>query len=101
VEVFLECRLSGMVTRTHSPARLQRFQSVCRLPGPICATEQPSHPEVLICGNIVFGHIHGGHGQLIANGMRFVNASVVNEAYRLVHDPQVVEIDVSPLLEDS
>jgi len=43
----------------------------------------------------IFGHIHGGHGQLTANGMCFVNASVVNEAYRLVHEPQVVEIDVS------
>ena len=43
----------------------------------------------------IFGHIHGGHGQLIADGMCFVNASVVNEAYRLVHEPQVVEIDVS------
>jgi Icc-related predicted phosphoesterase len=43
----------------------------------------------------IFGHIHGGHGLLTANGMCFVNASVVNEAYRLVHEPQVVEIDVS------
>jgi Icc-related predicted phosphoesterase len=44
----------------------------------------------------IFGHIHGGHGQLTANGTRFVNASVVDEAYRLVHEPQVVEIEVSP-----
>jgi Icc-related predicted phosphoesterase len=43
----------------------------------------------------VFGHIHGGHGQLKANGTQFVNASVVNEAYQLVHAPQVFEIDVS------
>jgi Icc-related predicted phosphoesterase len=43
----------------------------------------------------IFGHIHGGHGQLTANGMQFVNASVVDEAYRLVHEPQAVEIDVS------
>jgi hypothetical protein len=27
--------------------------------------------------------------------MCFVNASVVNEEYRLVHEPQVIEIDVS------
>jgi Icc-related predicted phosphoesterase len=43
----------------------------------------------------IFGHIHGGHGQVAANGTRFLNASVVNEAYRLVHEPQVVEIDAS------
>jgi Icc-related predicted phosphoesterase len=44
----------------------------------------------------IFGHIHGGHGLLTANGMCFVNASVVNEEYRLVHESQVVEIEVSP-----
>lgn len=44
----------------------------------------------------VFGHIHGGHGQVTANGTRFVNASVVNEAYHTIHDPQVIEIDTSP-----
>ena len=27
---------------------------------------------------IVFGHIHGGHGRMNANGTRFVNASVVD-----------------------
>ncbi len=43
----------------------------------------------------IFGHIHGGHGQMAVNGTRFVNASVVNEAYRLVHEPQIVEIDAS------
>ena len=43
----------------------------------------------------IFGHIHGGHGQMAANGTRFVNASVVNEAYRLVQEPWVVEIDTS------
>jgi Icc-related predicted phosphoesterase len=43
----------------------------------------------------IFGHIHGGHGQMTANGTQFVNASAVDEAYRLVHEPQVVEIDVS------
>jgi Icc-related predicted phosphoesterase len=44
--------------------------------------------------NIV-GHIHGGHGQVTANCTRFLNASVVNEAYHLVHEPQIVEIDVT------
>ena len=42
----------------------------------------------------VFGHIHGGHGSSAGNGTRFVNASVVNEGYRLVHEAQVVEIEV-------
>lgn len=42
----------------------------------------------------VFGHIHGGHGSSARNGIRFVNASVVNEAYQVVHDPQVVEIEI-------
>jgi hypothetical protein len=32
---------------------------------------------------------------MTANGTQFVNASVVDEAYRLVHEPQVVEINVS------
>jgi Icc-related predicted phosphoesterase len=41
----------------------------------------------------IFGHIHGGHGQITANRAQFVNASLVDEAYRLVHQPQVVEID--------
>jgi Icc-related predicted phosphoesterase len=43
----------------------------------------------------VFGHIHGGHGLSNGKDTQFVNASVVNEAYRLVHEPQVVEIEVS------
>jgi Icc-related predicted phosphoesterase len=42
----------------------------------------------------VFGHIHGGHGLSSSKDTQFVNASVVNEAYRLVHKPQVVEIEV-------
>ena len=42
----------------------------------------------------VFGHIHGGHGFYGGKDTQFVNASVVNEAYRLVHEPQVVEIEV-------
>jgi Icc-related predicted phosphoesterase len=42
----------------------------------------------------VFGHIHGGHGLSGGKDTQFVNASVVNEAYRLVHEPQVVEIEL-------
>jgi len=43
----------------------------------------------------VFGHIHGGYGSFTRDRTRFVNASVVNEAYQLIHQPQVVKIDVS------
>jgi Icc-related predicted phosphoesterase len=45
----------------------------------------------------VFGHIHGGHGSSSGKETQFVNASVVNEEYRLVHEPQVVELEVSPV----
>jgi Icc-related predicted phosphoesterase len=42
----------------------------------------------------VFGHIHGGHGLSTGKSTQYVNASVVDESYRLIHDPQVVEIEV-------
>ena len=42
----------------------------------------------------VFGHIHGGRGLSSGKDTQFVNASVVDEAYRLVHEPQVVEIEI-------
>ena len=42
----------------------------------------------------VFGHIHGGHGSSVGNGTRFVNASVVDEAYRIVYEPQIFEIEI-------
>jgi Icc-related predicted phosphoesterase len=49
----------------------------------------------------VFGHIHGGHGQVTsASGTQFVNASVLNEAYQLVHKAQVVELYTQTRLPD-
>jgi Icc-related predicted phosphoesterase len=39
----------------------------------------------------VFGHIHGSRGTE-TNGIKFVNASVVNEAYKVVNEPIVVEL---------
>jgi len=42
----------------------------------------------------VFGHIHGGHGGLTANGTRFLNSSVVNERYLLVYKPHVIVMNV-------
>jgi hypothetical protein len=43
----------------------------------------------------VFGHIHGGYGVVERNGTVFVNASVVNERYRPVNPPVVLDIDES------
>jgi Icc-related predicted phosphoesterase len=40
----------------------------------------------------VFGHIHGGYGQREYKGMKFFNASQVNEIYRVVNKPWEVEI---------
>lgn len=40
----------------------------------------------------IFGHIHGGAGQQDYRGTRFVNASVVNESYRVVNPPRVLDI---------
>lgn len=41
----------------------------------------------------VFGHIHGGYGKFETNfGTTCYNASLVNEAYKLVNQPWVIEI---------
>jgi len=40
----------------------------------------------------VFGHIHGSYGKRTYRGIQFFNASVVNEAYKVVNKPWVVEI---------
>jgi Icc-related predicted phosphoesterase len=43
----------------------------------------------------LFGHIHGGHGCVRgANGSEFVNASVLNELYLLVHEPQIIGLEI-------
>jgi Icc-related predicted phosphoesterase len=43
----------------------------------------------------LFGHIHGGHGRVRgAYGSEFVNASVLNELYLLVHEPQIVDLEM-------
>ena len=39
-----------------------------------------------------FGHIHHSHGVLEQDGTKFVNASVLNDNYKLVFEPIVVEI---------
>ena len=42
----------------------------------------------------VFGHIHGGYGEDHDGATHFVNASLMNEAYRPTNKPIVVELDV-------
>jgi len=44
----------------------------------------------------VFGHIHEGHGQTERDGIRFVNASICDEAYRAVHPPLVLGLADRP-----
>jgi Icc-related predicted phosphoesterase len=40
----------------------------------------------------IFGHIHGGYGVKTIAGTTYVNASVVNERYKVVNEPIVIEI---------
>ena len=40
----------------------------------------------------VFGHIHEGYGQMDIDGVRFVNASMVNVNYFPVNEPIVIEL---------
>ena len=39
----------------------------------------------------LFGHIHEAYGNVIQNGTRFINASIVNESYDMVHRPVVFD----------
>lgn len=40
----------------------------------------------------VFGHIHESYGQIKRSGITYVNASLVNEVYELIHQPIVFNI---------
>jgi len=42
----------------------------------------------------IFGHIHGDNGIHEENGTLFINASTLNERYRVTNKPVVVDIDV-------
>ena len=43
----------------------------------------------------LFGHIHGGQGRVHgSNGCEFVNASVLNEHYMLVSEPEIVDLEI-------
>jgi Icc-related predicted phosphoesterase len=39
-----------------------------------------------------FGHIHSGHGVKIIEGIKFINASNLDEDYMCVYDPVTIEI---------
>jgi Icc-related predicted phosphoesterase len=41
----------------------------------------------------VFGHIHSGYGHVKQNDTDFYNASAVDEAYRVVNQPWVVDLE--------
>ena len=45
-------------------------------------------PRLVICG-----HIHAGHGHFEHDGIPIYNVSVVNDQYRLVRTPTVIDID--------
>ena len=40
----------------------------------------------------VFGHIHGGAGRMERNGTLYVNASICDEDYRPINEPQVIDL---------
>jgi Icc-related predicted phosphoesterase len=40
----------------------------------------------------VFGHIHQSHGQETIDNIQFANVSVLNEQYKRVYEPTVIEI---------
>lgn len=41
---------------------------------------------------VVFGHIHEAVGNVIIDGIRYINAAVLNERYRLQNKPTVIEL---------
>jgi hypothetical protein len=44
-------------------------------------------PRVVICG-----HVHGGFGRFEHQGIPIYNVSVVDESYRLVNGPTVIDL---------
>lgn len=41
----------------------------------------------------VFGHIHSSSNEEIVDGVKFVNASVLNESYQVVYPPRVINLE--------
>jgi hypothetical protein len=46
-------------------------------------------PKLVICG-----HIHDGHGRFDYDGVPIYNVSILDEQYRLVHEPTVIDFPV-------
>lgn len=42
---------------------------------------------------VVFGHIHNGRGDWVHNDTILANVTVLNESYKMVYDPWVVELE--------
>lgn len=42
----------------------------------------------------IFGHVHGEYGVHEENGTLFINASTLNEQYRITNKPVVVDVDI-------
>ncbi len=40
----------------------------------------------------IFGHIHEAYGTMESDGIKFINASVVNERYELINEPIVIDL---------
>ena len=43
---------------------------------------------------VVFGHNHGEHGVVERDGIKYINASLVDEEYKMVREPIVIEIEL-------
>jgi hypothetical protein len=44
-------------------------------------------PRIVVCG-----HVHGGFGRYEHQGIPIYNVSVVDEAYRLVNAPTIIDL---------
>jgi hypothetical protein len=53
----------------------------------LLAAVERIRPKLVVCG-----HIHGGHGPYDHDGIPIYNVSVVDEQYRLVHEPTVIDL---------
>jgi len=43
-------------------------------------------------GLVICGHVHGGYGRYEHDGIPIYNVSVVDEQYRLVHEPTIIDV---------